>query len=313
MSKKYNKNVNINSVQVKSDIIDYVFKVIEMGKYKYKLIQHFNDLTILTKDKYYVSPNFTGKNCLMVFTKLKDIYYSVLLDRKTLKYNKSYIKIEQVKIIPINHIMANKNIYDGTIIEGKLLHNQKFYITDIYFLDGRDKAGESIKSKLDEFSTYIDKYIKIDQNNNKFDLEINKLYVYNDIQFIIDNFKESPYKMYGIIFYPNISGTTLLFNNIFENDKPITNDNVCILLKKTTITDVYETYLLNDENELIKYDIAYIPTMECSKYCQEIFKNTSKCIFKCAYNTKFDKWSPIEKLNIDKPDNINKIINLLQK
>ena len=69
-----------------------------------------------------------------------------------------------------------------------------------------------------------------------------------------------------------------------------------------------------DENDkLVKNGVAYIPTIECSKYCRQIFTKINTCIFKCKYNTKFDKWHPIEKIDdVNKPDNITKITEQLK-
>lgn len=321
---RYNKNIDINTLQVKSDIVDYLYNSIEINKYRYILLQNFNELKKLKENKYHVSPNFSGKNFVMIFVRIGENYYSVMIERKTLKYNKSYLNVDDVKILPIK-IKANINIYKGTILDGKFIHttnNKKvFYITDVYYLEGEDMTREPIENKMINIESYIEKSIKIDEKFSKFTFDTNKLYSYDDIQNIINTEVDNKlYKMYGIIFYPEISGTTILFNNIFtkddrdNKDNSVVNtqvkseDNIYIQLRKTDLTDVYETYILDDNDALVKNGVAYIPTMDCSKKCDKVFTDKQTAIFSCKYYDNFKKWCPIEEVsNIDKPDNLTKI------
>lgn len=306
------KNINYNSIDVKSDIIDYLYTSIDINKHKYYLLRTFDDLKQLKQTEHHVSPNFSGKNCFIIFKKIKKVYYSIIVDRQTLKYNKVFVDLKNVKFIPFN-VKAKISIYNGTILDCKRIKiNDNQYvllITDVFYLEGKDITSEYIKEKLDKIKIYLDQNIKLPY---KFTFDVNKLYDYNRIKDIVNENKNNKlYNIYGIIFYPKKSGMTLLFNdlNLEEDEK---NDNTIfnIQLKKGNYPDVYDTFILNEDNKLAKSGIAYIPTLKLSQYCEKIFLslNDKPIIFKCKYNNDYQKWEPIENVdNITKPDTIQKI------
>ena len=61
----------------KSQLINYVYKTIELSNYKYKLLETENDLESFKESeyKYFVSANFTGINCLLVFEPIHKVYF----------------------------------------------------------------------------------------------------------------------------------------------------------------------------------------------------------------------------------------------
>lgn len=319
-NKNNKKNIDYNSFEVKTDIINYLYNCIDISKYKYQLLKTFDDLKKLKSDEHYVSPNFSGKNSFIIFKKFKKGYYSILLDRKTLKYNKSTLDINNIRFIPLN-IKARMDIYNGTILDGKLIkRNNKsvFLITDIFYLEGKDLTEDKIENKLINIKIYLDNNIKIDNKLSKITFDINKLYNYNQIsEMITENKNHKTYNMYGIIFYPKKSGITILFNDLDSTDEPTNCNNsyVHIQLKKGDYPDVYETFILNDNNKLARVGIAYIPTLKLSQYCDQVFssiKDNSPVIFKCKFNNDFQKWLPIEKVdNITKPDILDKIKQII--
>jgi hypothetical protein len=74
-------------------------------------------------------------------------------------------------------------------------------------------------------------------------------------------------------------------------------------VKHTKDIDVYKLYLsettIIDNKKLIKgkkIGIAYIPTLECSVMCREIFeKNTaSRILMECKFIPEKNKWLPIQ-------------------
>jgi hypothetical protein len=123
--------------------------------------------------------------------------------------------------------------------------------------------------------------------------------------------------MYSIIFFPKKSGMTIIFNDLDLVDEP-TNCNdysVYVQLKKGDYPDVYDTFILNDDNKLARAGIAYIPTLKLSQYCDQVFssvKDNSPVIFKCKYNSDYQKWLPIEKVDgVSKPDTLKKVREIL--
>ena len=69
-------------------VIDYVYNNVQVQKYKYTILEKEDDLQLLRKNKYYAAPNYNGTYCLFVFLKIMDRHYSVLIDKKTLSYDR---------------------------------------------------------------------------------------------------------------------------------------------------------------------------------------------------------------------------------
>lgn len=318
--RKYNEDQEMtqNINKVKGTLIEYIYKTIDISRFKYKLIEYESDLNLL-KDKdmrYLLSPNYNGIQGLLIFTTIKDQFYSFIVDRRTLNYNKSQLDLEKVKVIPIN-IRLDKSIYKGTIIDGVLLYNnmngvKNFVVNDIYYFRGQDLRNDKITNKMTNISQFIDAYSTEDDVMNNTILIINKLYELNEIQQLVNLYiPKSKYSnsIKGVAFYPEHSGTKLiyLFNNCAtsKTDSP-TNENVektpkpkiireskidnveedqvaIFRLKKTSTIDVYQLHaakkIIKDEKTIIKYvkyGIAYIPTKECSYFCKDIFDNTDE-------------------------------------
>jgi len=328
------QNKFINQPLIKQQLINYIYNSIEISKFKYKLIEYEYDLPLLKENKYFISPNFNGINSLLVFTKLKDKFYSFLVDRKTLSYKHNQIDMSKVKIIPVD-IRLDPTIYNGSIIDGVLLYNngnnntKTFVVNDVYYLCGQNLANDKINYKILNISTYFDSYHKIDSKIDNIKLIINKLYNLNEIKQLVNvNIPKSKYgnSIKGLAFYPEISNTKLiyLYNNCSQskNESPsysavshkptivrlsnITpNDSIIgtFRMSKTETVDVYLLYLAKiiekNGKKYIKYKkfgIAYVPTKECSYFCKDLYDrvNNENILVECKYVIDKDKWIPFK-------------------
>jgi len=172
---------------------------------------------------------------------------------------------------------------------------------------------------------------------------VKKLFLYKDYDYLITEFIPSlSYKTNGLYFNSlNIkhANQLYLFKNLNKNnsnkkftDNKTTNhftnqhvskvnkvnkynhseddsnesENHIFRLKKTDKTEIYELYC-NNRNEEFKYGLACIPNLRISKFVKKSLENTSEIIVACKYNTKFNKYEPISK--IDDKDK-NKLVEL---
>ena len=81
------------------------------------------------------------------------------------------------------------------------------------------------------------------------------------------------------------------------------SDELILWLRKTEYPDVYDVYSTNHGMaQNTKVGIAHVPTLQVSKWLRNEFKNTTVAIyipFKCKKHDEFDKWVPLQKINVD--------------
>jgi hypothetical protein len=203
----------------KQQIINFIFSSVELSRFRYKIMEFQNELPELTKQKFMVSANFTGSNCLLVFMKIKEKYISCLVERKTLSFNKEQISLDKLNIMPVR-VRLDPLIYNGTILDGTLLHKdrQKIYIIcDAYLFRGANLTHDKINHKLINLTSYLTSNYDMSNSSNNINLTLNTLYDITDTEKLIfeDIPKSIGYSIKGIAFFPEISGTKYLF--MFDN------------------------------------------------------------------------------------------------
>lgn len=215
------------NIHIKQQLINFIYSTVELSNFKYKIIEYENDLPLLLKQKHFVSANFSGSNCLLIFTKVRDKFYSYLIDRKTLSYNQHQVNPENVKMLPVT-IRLDNSIYDGSIFDGILINNTQnkmrtFVITDVYTFRGKNMSTDKIQYKIMNLVAYLKANLKDDKMNN-ITLTVNKLCELGQIEnFLKEMPNKKEYNIKGLSFYPEMSGTKLIFmfdNNNRNNQKP---------------------------------------------------------------------------------------------
>ena len=213
-------NYLINQNETKMILIKYIYDNLEISKFKYKILEYDYDLPLLKETKYFISPNYNGITGLLVFIKLKDKFYSFIIDRRTLSYNPNQVDIEKVKLYPVK-CRLDISIYNGSILDGILLYNvnnkskiKNFIINDIYFFRGQDLTQDKIIYKLLNITTYLESFFKNDSQLNDINLIVNKLYTVNEIKKLVNHYipiTKFSNCIKGIAFYPEMSNTKLIY------------------------------------------------------------------------------------------------------
>ena len=225
-----------NSLRVNGQLIKYIFDTIDIQKYKYEIIASQNDLEKISLNKIsFVSPNFIGKNCFLVFTKLGSNFYSFIVDKKQLSYSFDKLNFSKIDVIQCN-ALVDTQLFDGTIFDGiyytKNNINHKYIISDVYQFRGNDYSNIRIDLKLYEINEYLNAIKNIHNNYQKsFNTNISIELTVNNIRkiaFIEDivaeiNTPVNGVQIRGLCFYPEKSSIKLLF---MFNKTPVHKNNI---------------------------------------------------------------------------------------
>lgn len=219
----YKNNFQSGNRDIKQELIKYIYSTIDISQFKYDLLKYQHQMNKFISEKYYVAPNYSGKDCFLVFTKLKSKYYSFLVDKKQLCYTFDKIKIDNIYI---HHCNANVDIsiYGGTIFDGIYIRKgnvHEFIITDVYHYKGTDYSAVNLKHKLFEIKIYLENIgnqmrCGMDRISTKtyLELKVNKINeIINIREFIkkeLNKISES-YHIRGLSFYPEISGNKMIY------------------------------------------------------------------------------------------------------
>ena len=311
-----NVGYKINDYVIKKKIIDFLLNNVEEFNFNYQVINDESHLIKLKNVKYYVTPNIAGENYLFVCKKINNIYYNVIIKKKSLG-NLQNINYNNIIMISIKVRMSSKT-YQGTILDGKIVNLggcSVFTINDAFMLYGEDLIDYDIKKRHSSVNTFLDKSYIIDNNMSVIDFRLNKLNEIDDINDLAYNrMKKSVYNFDSLVFLPHSKNTKFIFN--LDNKYSI-NVEKNMLGKKIDV-DVIELYTKDSEDDIRRIGIAHIPTTKCSKICSQHITDKLTPL-KCRLNTTFKKWEPIEiyidtKINIDKFEEIRQIMmNVVSK
>lgn len=305
----------INDLDLKTKIIDYIFSLVDLSKYKYNMLENVSMLNFLKTNEHYVSPNYKGFNYFLLFYKFNNTPHCVAIDKKNLTYSRQKIDIKKVFIIKFK-CMVSQSILRGSLFDAKLITNGSsnvMLIKDCFHLMGNNIVDMEMSDKMIYIDNVISNQFQKDGCAN-FKIKINKLHKYNMLREIVDNIiPKSEFEINGLMFCPPKSGVSYIYtekkqqekiNNItvesksynmiheikqflmsrkygYENEK-----KKIYYVEPTEITDVYNI-IDNDE----RIGIAHIPDYKTSQYCRDNIKSRVKC--QCIYNKHFNKWVPI--------------------
>jgi len=238
---KSNDIIDNTNINIKNTILDYLYNKIEINEHKYVLIKSVGDICELKNKKYYISANTCGINSFLIFMKKDNNYYSYLVDRRSISYNRNSLKKSTVRFTEIK-LNVDLKLYDGTILDGILIDSEnggiqtkgenksskmKFMITDVFNLFGKSLITTNYKKKMYSFMNIFTEYIDNNTNTNKtstnnIELYISKLYELNQVPNLFEEYIGPNYKKYnikGLTYYPEFSGTKLIYIFDKQDDK----------------------------------------------------------------------------------------------
>ncbi len=308
----------------KLKILDYIFNLIDLSKYRYNMLDNMQQLAFLKHNEHYVSPNFKGFNYFLLFNKItkitnegqKEYSQCIAIDKKNLSYNRKSIDIKKVFMYKIK-LMAAPSIFRGTLFDAKLIKNIML-IKDCYYINNINIIDMDMTEKMIYLDNIIASQFQKDGCEN-FKIKINKLYKYSLLDKLVSNIiPQCELEITGLIFYPKKSGVSYIFTEnkqvnkvTIENNSVVTNESYNMIhqikeflesrvysyetsnvkkvldVEPTTITDVYDIY---DDSK--KIGIAHIPNLKISRYCKENIKQKTKCL--CVLHKQFNRWIPLQ-------------------
>lgn len=303
---------------MKSHLIKYLFNNINLSQFGYTILKQEKQLDLFNATKFYVTPNFNGSNCLLIFMKYLSEYHSFLIDRSTLAFKFQSINIDNVKIRKVQ-FDADCDIYQGSIFDGILINKKDddipiFVINEVYFFKGHNMTNIPLPVKLDVLNSYFSNDMSL-QNTTKIRVIVGTIYNLFETRDLIDvhaNMFEDIGQIKGLQFFPELSGTKLiyLFSTVinFKNNRQEKNHDSLVSYKfidgwkanfkiqKTQICDVYDLFLMKKSSQ-VHMGIALIPSIKLSLRLQEYFKEKTSAVVKCRFELKRNKWIPIEILD----------------
>jgi hypothetical protein len=266
------------SNRYKSHVIDFLYNKIEVNEHKYTIIKNIGDIYDLKNKKFYISSNSCGINSFIVFIKKDDNYYSYMVDRRSISYNRQSLKKETVRLTEIK-LGVDLKIYDGTILDGVLIdsdssiissksdnskHKMQFMVTDVFMLAGKSLLNTDYKKKMFLVSNMFEQLMEPNNKINNIDLFVSRPYELNQIQSLFKDYIKPNVKNYnikGITYYPQYSGAKIIYvfdkqdekykNELLSGDAVIDLDqkNNLQLLdpSETDVKRIFKFELINPE------------------------------------------------------------------
>ncbi len=245
---------------IKSHILDFLYNKIEVNEHKYTIIKNISDVYDLKSKKYYVSGNSCGINSFLIFMKKDGNYYSYIVDRRSISYNRQTLKKSSVRISEIK-LSVDLKLYDGTIMDGIIIDNDvnivsnknnknnkiSFMVSDVFMFSGKSMITMDYKQKMYFVSLMMKKMLDTTNSiNNTAEIIISRPYELNQIKdmFLEINSNLKNHNIKGITFYPQHSSNKLIY--IFDKQDEQFKNN--LLFGSSNIK--YDSDINKDKDEI---------------------------------------------------------------
>ena len=227
---------NINNNKTKEKIINHI-----QEKYNLQIIDKqyvlINPHMVknITFHEHLVSTFTNGNPYLLYLTQIDGINCSIFIDRK-LKNGYSYPKIHCVQYRFDNELFEKDTMFTGELVRDKN-HEWLFLISDLLIFEGNLTKTKNVLSRFQLIHKILDNYYTKDEDNEICPLYIKKLFQYNQIAEIFNEFMPSlSYICKGIVFYT--------LNSQFSNYAWITprDNQIQVMNEEDLINKFFEKY-----------------------------------------------------------------------
>lgn len=301
IQKQYHKLDDNNIKHIKSD--NHLCCLRSNGNPYYMFMTTYNDIPIIYFIDKKIHPGYQKPRILLVRGLFdEELYKNTLMDGEMVKCN------DNTWSFIFNDIIVYKGKHLVDIILPKRLEIiyellDKEYVPD----DTIDVCSYKVKNYFVPCYESIEELITISKKLNytcrgiymwSYHLRYkSKLYNFDEDK-IVNVFRkvkdETKFQTFENI-EPNVEQLEekTTSSNIEIND----TDEKILWISKTDYPDVYNLYNTDNASSSEKIGIALIPNMVTSKMVRNAFKNKNAAtvlMTKCKYDTKFNKWFPIE-------------------
>jgi hypothetical protein len=217
---------NVNDNTVKNNIITHIeskFEIQIIEKSFVVLNPHI--IKNVSYHQHIISTISAGNSYLLWFTKIDNIQCCLFIDRK-LKNGYFYPKIHCVRYRFVDEI------FNDTILTGELIRdNEKrwmFLLSDILVYQGQSVKQQNIISRFEMIYKMLETQYTPDSLIEPCPLQVKKMFMYKDINEIIDDFIPSlTYPCRGLIFYTlNTKNTNYAYLFAREHEIPLKDPSV---------------------------------------------------------------------------------------
>lgn len=241
----------INKIDVKKKIIDHIYNTINVTKYKYTILENEGQLSLLNKNKYHVSFNYCGTDSLLIFMKIRDRQYSVLVEKKSLTYSRENFNLSKARITSVR-LRVSKDMYHGSIFDGIFLNKRSgervFIINDIHQMHGIKLDGDKLNNKIINITAFLSANMTQDNVLNNIQLIVNAIYDPKDSRKLVNDYcKKDPLSEYikGLLYLPDTDGNKLIY--LYKTDRSLNINNMAV--NTTTSKPVSSIVSQNQEKE----------------------------------------------------------------
>jgi len=297
------KALSINDNKTKIYVLDILYRLIDLSKYGYKFLSR-NDLDKIRKNKYYLTINTYGNKYFMLFIQngKNNIY---LIEKKSITFERNKVNLDKTKIILID-LKFDPDWYNNTLLDVDLVKDSSncwfLSVMDIYYIKNKKYTHMNLLEKKEYLrELLIDSYFP----NSIIDparFIIDKTYLYNDLDNMIELMKDSKENVHGFKLFPEYSGISYIYrpDSLNLKKKPSSGMNFVFFMTKTDFSDVYNIFYKDEKNNNKKLDIALIDSIQSSHYMEDIFRHYRKLNglhIICEYVPNHNKWRPIKLTN----------------